>query len=99
MKKKRTNPKKNNIKYSVCIRSRNCNCSETECIYNINFPAESNCLLNSIERNEKLSLKEVANRLNIPASTIKYIETKALKKLSRLHSAKKLKDILNEKSK
>ena len=79
----RTNLKKKKIKYSVCIRSKFNDCKYTECNYYINYSEENNCLLNSIERNEKLSLKDISKRLKIPASTVNLIKNKALKRLSK----------------
>ena len=61
--------------YNLC---ENC---DNNCRYWINFPSEKNCSLISIEKNGQMSLREVAERLNISYVRVKQIEDEVLEKI------------------
>lgn len=58
-----------------------CECCSEKCRYWINFPKEENCCLVSIEKNGPMSLREVAERLNISYVRVKQIEDEVLEKI------------------
>ena len=59
-------------------------CPINECRYWVNYPQDSNCTFETIEKYGNLTLREVADRLDLSYVRIKQIEDKALKKISRL---------------
>tara|TARA_A100001391_G_C4969072_1_gene252166 strand:+ start:253 stop:492 length:240 start_codon:yes stop_codon:yes gene_type:complete len=66
---------------SACKRL-DVNCPVVECRNWINFPKEKNCLLESVNINGPLTLRQTADRLKISFVRVKQIEDKALKKIS-----------------
>ncbi len=61
-------------------------CPHTDCKHWINFPNENNCSLISIKRNGSMTLRQIAERLQLSFARIKQIETKALSKIKK-HAA------------
>tara|TARA_A100001515_G_scaffold95792_1_gene76861 strand:- start:304 stop:558 length:255 start_codon:yes stop_codon:yes gene_type:complete len=62
-----------------CDMIENCeSCEHKHCRYWIEYEEDNNCSLISIEKNGKLTLKEVAKRLNISDVRVKQIQDKAI---------------------
>ena len=59
-------------------------CPIDECRNWMNYPKEYNCVLETVRSNGSLTIREVADRLNVSFVRIKQIEDKALKKISHL---------------
>jgi len=59
-------------------------CPIKECRYWISEPDENNCTHQSIYLNGSMTLREVADRLNISYVRVKQIQDKALKKIGHL---------------
>ena len=59
-------------------------CPVRECRQWIDYPQDTNCVLDTVERHGQLTLRETAERLGISYVRVKQIEDKALKKISRL---------------
>ncbi len=64
----------------------NVECPNKSCRHWINFPKENNCSLLSIKQNGNMTLRQVAERLQLSFARIKQIETKALSKIKK-HAA------------
>ena len=67
-----------------------CLSEKIECPFNccrhwIDYAPELNCSLISIEKNGSLTLKEVAQRLNISHVRVKQIQDQALKKIRKIN--------------
>jgi len=58
-------------------------CPNKECKHWINFPSEHNCCLVSIYENGPMTLRQVAERIQLSFARIKQIETKALEKIKK----------------
>ena len=59
-------------------------CPNSDCRMWIDYPEENNCCLISIEeKGKKLTLHEVAERLNLNYLKVRQIEINAIKKLSK----------------
>ena len=58
-------------------------CRNNSCRMWIDYKKDLNCVLETIEKNGSLTLRETAERLGISFVRVKQIEDKALKKLSR----------------
>ena len=56
-------------------------CPVEDCKYWINFGEDFNCSLVSIDKNGRMTLREVGDRLGISFVRVKQIETMAQKKL------------------
>jgi hypothetical protein len=59
-------------------------CPIKDCRYWINFKAEKNCTLESVDKNGSMTLRETADRLGISYVRVKQIQDKTLKKISHL---------------
>jgi hypothetical protein len=68
-----------------CILKERC-CKEEECRYWIKYKEDFNCSLLAIQKNGNMTLREVADRLQISFVRVKQIEDKALKKLTKIES-------------
>ena len=62
---------------------KNKDCSEENCRCWIDYPEDNNCILESIEKNGKMTLAEVAKRLGLSIVRVSQIEKQAIKKLSK----------------
>ncbi len=58
-------------------------CPIVECRYHIEYPEDLNCVLETVSKNGKMTLREASERLGISFVRVKQIEDKALKKISR----------------
>jgi hypothetical protein len=56
-------------------------CQEKACRMWIDYPKDLNCTYESIDKNNHLSLREVAKRLGISFVRVKQLEDESLKKL------------------
>jgi len=61
-------------------------CEEKQCRYWIKYEEDFNCSLLAIHKNGNMTLREVADRLQISFVRVKQIEDKALKKLTKIES-------------
>ena len=59
-------------------------CPINECKYWVDYKPEHNCVFETIAKNGSMTLREVANRLNISYVRVKQIQDKALKKIGHL---------------
>ena len=68
-----------------CIRKtkENCPCKEKSCRHWINYEEDNNCCLITIDKNGRITLREVAERLGVSYVRIKQIEDKAILKLKK----------------
>tara|TARA_R110002020_G_scaffold378840_1_gene589832 strand:- start:204 stop:425 length:222 start_codon:yes stop_codon:yes gene_type:complete len=58
-------------------------CDAKDCRHWINFPNEFNCCLVSVYENGPMTLRQVAERIQLSFARIKQIETKALEKIKK----------------
>ena len=65
-------------------KSLNVPCPIEECRNWIEYPAELNCMLESIRINGCMTLREVGDRIGLSFVRVKQIEDKTLKKISHL---------------
>ena len=65
-------------------KNLNLSCPVKECRYWIACEPEHNCIFDSIEKNGNMTLRQVADRLNISFVRVKQIQDKTLKKISHL---------------
>ena len=56
-------------------------CPVQDCRYWIDFKSEHNCIFESIDKNNSMTLREVAERLNISYVRVKQIQDKAISKI------------------
>ena len=71
---------------TICARrcmSQKENCQVRECRLWIDYKDEYNCCLISIYENERMTLRQVAERLGISFARVKQIETHALKRIKK----------------
>lgn len=61
----------------------NVDCPHTDCKHWINYSSENNCALISINQNGSMTLRQIAERLQLSFARIKQIETKALIKIRK----------------
>ena len=66
----------------VCLK-HNKPCDNAGCKHWISFEDEHNCVLISVNKNGRMTLREVAIRLKISFSRVKQIEVEALKKIKK----------------
>ena len=59
-------------------------CPVKDCRYWINYESEHNCVFESIDRNNSMTLREVAERLNISYVRVKQIQDEVINKISHL---------------
>jgi len=64
-----------------CCISNDVGCPIKECRYWINYKNDLNCSLIAVEKNGPMTLREIAERLNVSFVRIKQIQDKALKKM------------------
>ncbi len=62
------------LKYKV-------SCPVEECRYWVDYEKDLNCCLESIRKNDSMTLREVAERLNISYVRVKQIQDKAMSKI------------------
>jgi len=58
-------------------------CPHNDCKHWIDYPKENNCTLVSINQNGSMTLRQIAERLQLSFARIKQIETKALIKIRK----------------
>ena len=58
-------------------------CPLKDCRHWINFPTEKNCSLISVYENGPMTLRQVAERIQLSFARVKQIETKALNKIKK----------------
>ena len=61
----------------------NVGCPHDDCKHWIDFPKDNNCSLVSIKENGQMTLRQIAERLQLSFARIKQIETKALNKIKK----------------
>tara|TARA_R100000734_G_C3213560_1_gene27773 strand:- start:163 stop:432 length:270 start_codon:yes stop_codon:yes gene_type:complete len=68
--------------YKQC-KSENKSCNQSECRLWIDYEKDLNCTIVAVDKNpeDKMTLREVADRLGISFVRVKQIEEKALNKL------------------
>lgn len=59
-------------------------CPVTDCRHWVSYPADNNCVLETVGKHGDLTLRETSERLGISYVRVKQIEDKALKKISHL---------------
>lgn len=62
-------------------KERASGCDKMECRYFINHQKDQNCTLICVEKNGKMSLKQIGTVLGTCAANINIIEKKAIKKI------------------
>jgi len=68
-------------------------CDKEECRNYIDYEEDDNCILNSIQKNDKLTLKQVGDRLGISAERVRQLEKRALEKIEKLSKKSRKYDI------
>ena len=66
-----------------CMRKKK-QCKETDCRLWQDYPDEYNCVLETVDCNGNMTLRQVAERLGISFVRVKQIEDKSLKKIGHL---------------
>ena len=66
-------------------RETNRPCEQRDCRMWVDYPPELNCCHETVEENGRMTLREVAERLNISYVRVKQIEDKALGKLKTIY--------------
>ena len=61
-------------------------CKEEECRYWIKYKKDLNCSFLAIQKHGSMTLREIADRLQVSFVRIKQIQDKALKKLTKMKS-------------
>ncbi len=74
-----------------CILKKS-ECDKKECRMWINYKEDLNCTFVAVEKNGKMSLREVADRIGVSFVRIKQIQDKAIKKLLKPLDISTLKD-------
>ena len=72
------------IKCLETCKKLNVECPVESCRYWINYKGDKNCIFESIDKNDSMTLREVGDRLDISYVRVKQIQDKALKKISHL---------------
>ena len=71
-----------NIKcHSVCAR-QNKPCEEKSCRLWIDYKEDLNCTEIAVQKNDKMILREIGDRLKLTPSRIKQIQNEAIKKIT-----------------
>jgi len=65
-----------------CIAKKQA-CTQKECRLWINFKEEYNCIGETVRRNGKLTLRDVAKRMGVSFVRIKQIQDAAIKKIRK----------------
>ena len=65
-----------------CLRAQK-RCTQVNCKYFIDYKDEYNCSLISINKNGRMTLREIGERLKISFARVKQIESAALKKIKK----------------
>jgi hypothetical protein len=71
------------MSYNLCketCKRLDVSCPNSKCKYYIDYEEELNCSLVSIERNGPMTLREVADRLNLSFVRVQQIEERILSK-------------------
>ena len=71
---------------------KNKSCRKKSCRYWIKYKEDLNCTFVAVEKNGKMSLREVADRIGVSFVRIKQIQDKAIKKLLKPLDISTLKD-------
>jgi peroxiredoxin len=80
--------------YDVCSKNNSC-CNKEECRYWVEYGEDLNCTILAVNKNGSMTLREVADRLNISFVRVKQIEDKAFTKLGvEKNKVKELKKFL-----
>jgi hypothetical protein len=81
-------PKKNSELRECCAAcvDNDVSCPIKECKNWIDYEDDLNCCLISIEKNGRMTLREIADRLKVSFVRVKQIQDKGLKKLSKLRN-------------
>ena len=77
---------KNKYRTLSCLKAcveANKPCSNSDCRLWIDYKQEFNCTNETIYQNDKLTLREVADRLGISFVRVKQIEDKAINKIKK----------------
>ena len=64
----------------ACIK-HDVTCPITDCRYWVDYKNDLNCSLESIRKNDSMTLREVADRLKISYVRVKQIQDKAISKI------------------
>ena len=59
-------------------------CPVKDCRYWINYKEDFNCVFESINKNDSMTLREIAERLGISYVRVKQIQDKILNKISHM---------------
>ena len=60
-------------------------CQVKECRLWIDYPDDQNCTEIAVQKEAKMTLTKIANRLKLTASRVKQIENEALARVSKTH--------------
>ena len=71
---------------SNCCKDRDTSCPVTDCKYWINYEKDYNCTLIAVDKHGQMTLREVADRLNISFVRVKQLQDRAVKKLALVNS-------------
>lgn len=67
-------------KYCKCLRDGSC---QKDCRQYIDYPAEHNCTFVTVQENEDMSLRDIAERMGISYVRVFQIEKEALAKMQK----------------
>jgi len=67
---------------SECCEKHKTTCPIKNCKYWINYKKDYNCTLIAVDRNGQMTLREIAERLNISFVRVKQLQDRAIKKLA-----------------
>ena len=88
---KESTKKKSLRECCMCCIEKEISCPIKDCKHWIEYEDDLNCTLIAIENNGRMTLREVAERLNVSFVRIKQIQDKGLKKLTKLKNKNILK--------
>lgn len=81
---------------SKCCEKHEVNCPIKNCKYWISYRKDHNCALIAIDKHGQMTLREIAERLNISFVRVKQLQDRAIKKLSLVNDdMKKYLDFTN----
>lgn len=72
------------IKCLEACKQLKTSCPIKDCRYWIKYEKEHNCVFESIDRNNSMTLRQVAERLNISYVRVKQIQDEVINKISHL---------------
>ena len=70
---------------SKCCEDHEVSCPIKDCKHWINYRKDYNCSLIAIDKNGPMTLREIAERLNISFVRVKQLQDRATRKLSLVH--------------